>query len=270
MMLEQSREVFGDIPSLFKTIFYISAVAAMVIFIIGSWLRVSVWSKGGDDTLDHATKRSPLGLIKISMLYIFSRDCLFSRKVIERSKARALMLICVYWGFIILFIGTIIVAVDHDLGLDILKGRFYLWYSFVLDIAGGLFTVGLLFFISRRYIFSKGAVVSGWDDAVVLVLMFLIALSGFCVEGIRLARIDPPAMDWSPVGALFSDIFRSAIPDDGMLLVLYRFFWALHVFVALFFIAFLPFSKQFHMFAAQITTLEASMRRSKLMRLVHD
>lgn len=269
-MMEQSREVFGDIPSLLKTIFYMSSAAATVIFIIGLWLKVSVWSKGRNDELDYTTIQPPLKLIKTSMLSIFSKDCLFSRKVMERSKTRALMLICVYWGFIILFMGTIIVAVDYDLGLDFLKGRVYLWYSLTLDIAGGLFTLGLLFFISRRYIFSKGKVVSGWDDAVVLVLMLLIALSGFCVEGIRLARIDPPAMDWSPVGSLFSAIFKSAISDGGMLLALYRFFWALHVFVALFFIAFLPFSKQFHMFAAQITTLEASMRRSKLMRLVHE
>ncbi|HDZ88159.1 MAG TPA: hypothetical protein ENH38_06025 [Nitrospirae bacterium] len=269
-MIDQSREVFNDIPSLVRTIFYIAAAISIIVFFTGSWLRISTWFKGGDDPNDPVPKKSTLGLARISLLYIFSRDCLFAKRVVERSKLRAVMLLFVYWGFIVLFIGTMIVAIDYDMGADILKGGVYLYYSLVLDISGGFFIIGLLFFILRRYIFSRGAVVSAWDDAAVLILMLIIAVSGFCIEGIRLARFNPPSMDWSPVGAAFSVVIKALIPDDGILLSLYRIFWVFHAATALFFIAFLPFSKQFHMFAAQITTLEAGMRKSKLMELVHD
>jgi nitrate reductase gamma subunit len=269
-MLEQSREVFLNIPSLVKTIFYIAAALATAIFFIGFWLRLSIWSKGKPDPQDLVSNKSVLGMVGMVLFYFFSKECLLAKRVVERSRLRALMLIFVYWGFIVLFIGTLIVAVDYDLGLGILKGAFYLNFSILLDIAGGLFLIGVLFFILRRYIFARDEVVSGWDDAVVLILMFLIAFSGFCAEGIRLAWLAPPAMDWSPVGTVFSLVFKTLISDEGTLLLSYRFFWILHATFALFFIAFLPFSKQFHMFAAQITTLEATMRKSKEKELVHE
>ena len=78
------------------------------------------------------------------------------------------MLIFVYWGFIILFVGTLIVAPDYDLGLDILRGQFYLYYSFILDVAGGLALISLTFYILRRYIFSRYAVVSSWAGRLIL------------------------------------------------------------------------------------------------------
>ena len=43
---------------------------------------------------------------------------------------------CVYAGFIVLFIGTLMVAVHEDLGLHFLYGNFYLFYSLTLDVFG--------------------------------------------------------------------------------------------------------------------------------------
>jgi hypothetical protein len=40
----------------------------------------------------------------------------------------------VYAGFIVLFIGTLMVAVHEDLGIHFLYGHFYLFYSLTLDI----------------------------------------------------------------------------------------------------------------------------------------
>lgn len=269
-MLETSREVFGNIPISVKVLFYIAAAISGAVFFIGSWLKVSIWLKGRDDPFDAISKKSFLGLIKTSILYIFSKDCLFAQRVMGKSKLRGVMLIFVYWGFIILFIGTVIVAIDYDIGLHILKGQFYLIYSLVLDIAGGLALMSLSFYILRRYIFSRQAVVSDWDDAVVLVLLFLVVLSGFCIEGARLARLGPPSMDWSPVGAVFVLIFKTFTPQEATLKILHRVFWIFHAFFALVFIAYIPFSKQFHMFAAQITTLEASRRNSRLWEIIHE
>ncbi|GAB4423111.1 MAG: hypothetical protein OHK0032_18320 [Thermodesulfovibrionales bacterium] len=268
-MLEASREVFGDIPLSLRSIFYAAALIAVAIFFIGSWFKVSIWLRGRYDPSDCLSKKSASGLIKTSLLYIFSVDCLIARRVMQKSKLRGIMLIFVYWGFIILFMGTLIVAVDYDLGLNILKGKFYLYFSLILDITGGLALISLSFYILRRYVFSRHSVVSGWDDAIVLTLMFLVVFSGFCIEGIRLARLNPPFMDWSPVGAIFSLIFTTFMGGISFPL-LYRVFWMFHAISAFTFIAFIPFSKQFHMFAAQITTLEASKRRTDLWGIVHE
>lgn len=269
-MIEASREVFGNIPAVVKVLFYSASVGSIASFIIGSWLKVSVWLKGTDDLFDYVPKKSFLGLVKTSLRYFFSKDCLLARRVMERSKLRGMMLIFVYWGFFILFIGTVIVALDYDFGLHILKGQFYLVYSFVLDIAGGLALLSLLFYILRRYVFLRREVVSSWDDAVVLVLMFLIVLSGFCVEGTRLARFSPPSMDWSPVGAVFASAFAALKPPQAALVLLHRVFWIFHALAALVFIGYIPFSKQFHMFATQIITREAEKRKSRLWEVVHE
>lgn len=220
--------------------------------------------------MDMVSKRSALGLIWISISYMFSGDCFFAKRVFGKSFTRAVMLIFVYWGFIILFIGTVIVAIDYDLNLHFLRGSFYLYFSFILDIAGGLFLAGLLFFILRRYLVSVKEVVSGWEDASVLILMLIIVATGFAVEGIRLAVLTPHLMDLSPAGAVFSLIFKALTSDTDSLKSLYRVFWMLHALSALSLVACIPFSKQFHMFAAQITTYEASMRESKLHGIVHE
>lgn len=268
-MVEASREVFGDIPGFVRVIFYISAAAAVFMFVFGAWLKASIWLKGKDDPSDYVSKKSMFGLAKLSVVYLFSKDCLFAKRVMVKSRLRAVMLMFVYWGFVVLFIGTIIVALDYDLHLNILRGHFYLYYSFILDIAGGLAMISLFFYIVRRYVFSRNKVVSSWDDAFVLNLMFLIVFSGFCIEGTRLARFHPAMMDWSPVGAFFSVLIGSLVHDPGSLKAVYRFFWIFHAFSAFTFIGYLPFSKQFHMFTAQITTLEASRRKANLWEVIH-
>ncbi len=270
MILDATREVFWNIPQLLKTVFYAAAALSIIIFLAGSWFRISVWQRGRDDPSDHISNKTVFGLIGMSLRYFFSKDCLLASRVMERSKPRGVMLIFVYWGFIILFIGTLIVAFDYDFGLNLLKGKLYLYFSLILDIAGGLALISLLFYILRRYMFSKHAVVSNWDDAVVLILMFLVVLSGFCIEGLRLARFDPPLMDWSPIGAIFSLFFSEFAKELSTLRILYRILWIFHSLSALTLIAYIPFSKQFHMFAAQITTLEASMRKKALKEVVHE
>ncbi len=269
-MFDASREVFGEIPRFIKILFYISASVSVVFFCAGSWLRFSLWMKGRDDPNDVVSQSSVLDLMKMSLLYFFSPDCLLARRVWRRSRIRALMLISVYWGFTILFFGTVILAIDYDAGLQILKGKVYLWYSLTLDIAGAFLLFGCAFFLLRRYVVSRKTIVSGWDDALVLLLLFTLALSGFCIEGARLMRLDPPLMDFSPIGAFFARTLCYFISESSSLALFYQLCWILHAFLALFFIAYLPFSKQFHMFAAQITTLEASVRQSTLMGVNHE
>lgn len=268
-MVEASREVFGDIPGFVRVIFYICAAGAVFMFVFGAWLKASIWLRGTDDSFEYVSKKSIFGLMKLSIVYLFSKECLFAKRVMAKSRLRAVMLMFVYWAFIILFIGTVIVALDYDLHLNILRGQFYLYYSLMLDIAGGLALISLFFYILRRYVFSRNRVVSSWDDAFVLNLMFVIVLSGFCIEGTRLARFSPPMMDWSPVGAFFSTIIGSLVREPEPLKALYRFFWVFHALSAFTFIGYLPFSKQFHMFTAQITTLEASKRKENLWEVIH-
>src|SRR4030095_11532126 len=58
----------------------------------------------------------------------------------------------VYAGCLVLFIGTLMVAVHEDLGLHFLYGNFSLFYSLTLDVFGLLCMVGVAGLTYRRYI----------------------------------------------------------------------------------------------------------------------
>ena len=105
------------------------------------------------------------------------------------------MHLLIFWGFVLLFIGTCLVAVERDIGQHILGfkpvmflyGHFYSIFSFVLDIAGVMVIVGCLMGLFRRGIvkpkFLGGKSGYGFWTSFLLV----VALTGFYVEGARIA-----------------------------------------------------------------------------------
>lgn len=261
-----TREVFIYIPQLMKITFYLCSLVSIIFFILGLYSRFSIWLKGKKEPSDFLTDRvSVSGFILLSLRYFFSSECLLAKRVMRKSKIRAIMLIFVYWGFTLLFIGTVIVGIDHYMRLHILRGTFYLLFSFMLDTAGVGVLIGSAFFIFRRLVISKD-LVSDWDDLTILITLVIIVLSGFTVEGLRLSISGNPLTDLSPIGAIFAFLFKWIGINSKFYLVA----WSLHVLSALFFIALIPFSKQFHMVVAQITTQDAVYRRRNLGRLVHD
>ncbi len=260
-----SREVFIYIPQILKTFFYIASMISIIVFMAGLYHKLSIWQKGEDSDDSLLKGSSRLFLLYLSLGYFFSKECFLARRVMDKSRLRGFMLISIYWGFILLFAGTVIVAIDHYLKLGILRGTVYHIFSFVLDLSGLLVLIGSVFYILRRTLIP-GKVVSGWDDLPLLILISIIVISGFSLEGARLAITNPPLMDISPVGAIFSLVMKKGFITPSV----YILFWILHISSALLFIAFIPFSKQFHMFASQITTKEALFREERLRGLVHD
>jgi nitrate reductase gamma subunit len=95
--------------------------------------------------------------------------------------------------------------------------------------------------------------VKSTQDGILLSLLFLVIFSGFCVEGIRIAILNPPFADWSPVGFTFGAVIK-AIVGTKALNALYLGVWVIHFLFAFSFIAYIPFSKYEHIFAAQIST----------------
>ena len=61
----------------------------------------------------------------------------------------------IFYGFVLLFIGTATITLDYDIlgplfGVHFWHGEFYLWFSLVLDVAGVLLVGGLLYMMYRR------------------------------------------------------------------------------------------------------------------------
>src|SRR5688572_27278697 len=110
-----------------------------------------------------------------------------------------LMHLFIFYGFVVLFIGTIIVLIEADIaqpffGVSFYHGNFYVVYKLVINLFGLLFIVGLLMALWRRYgqglpKFSR----SLQDDAIALGLLLALGLTGFLLQALRLAATQDAA-----------------------------------------------------------------------------
>lgn len=257
--MEAMREVYWNIPADWKLLFYTAAAAGTLIFFLGLWMKVRIWTMGREE--DNPLKGlGALGMVRLSIVNLFSRDCILARRLFARSWFRGVMLLFIVWSFLALFTGTVLVTLEHYLDLRLfLVGRVYLVFSLILDLAGGALLLGLAAALARRVFASYDRRISSYEDVAFLVLLFLVVFLGFTVEGMRLAFFDPPAMDWSPIGGIFA-AGASAVLAQEDLPFAHRAAWLLHGLAASIFVAYIPFSKMFHLFAAQITTSLSSSR----------
>jgi len=98
-----------------------------------------------------------------------------------------------------LFIGTALATLDQDVaylifGSQFLVGNIYRAFELALDVFGVVLIVGLLGAVIRRYVVRTPRLQNGvpptfrWDSAVLLASLLVIAVTGFVVEGLRLAE----------------------------------------------------------------------------------
>lgn len=171
-----------------------------------------------------------------------------------------------FWGVGIQVLGTIINILNMALFLPwvitIPRNGWYLGYELVMDIAGVMILLGVLMAAFRRYILRPKALDSHWDDAVILALLFLIAVVGFTNEGIRLMVTNPTWAAWSPVGNWVASIMvATGLPvadaaawHDALVYV--------HAILALSLVALLPFTKLRHLFNAPLNILVRPRRKT--------
>ena len=242
---------FWNIPDGLIKAFYACAGLTVIIFVLGFWGKIRIWSKGMD--ADQELKgMGPAGLIWLSITKFFSSDCIFAKRVFPRSVIRGLMLMGIMWGFTILFLGTAGRTLNYYI-VQFLEGGIWLLFSLILDLAGFLLLVGTGFGLYRKYIGKPERMVKSSQDGILLGLLFLVVISGFIVEGIRIAVLNPPAADWSPVGYVFGAIIKALVGTEALKSI-YVGTWTIHFICAFSFIAYIPFSKYEHIFAAQIST----------------
>jgi len=160
-----------------------------------------------------------------------------------------------FWSFGVLFIGTLLVMAQADFTQPVLRsvflvGSFYKVFSLVLDLAGAMAVVMLGGLFIRRFIFRPEGLETKRDDYLAHALLFAILLTGFFVEGLRMAateiRTNPGLTPFSPVGLLFGRLFLGL--DAEALAAGHKALWWVHFMLAMGLIAALPSTKLRHIF----------------------
>ena len=179
-----SREVFGNVPAPLQAVFY--TLMATMCLLVG-WMaamRVKNWERGRPD--DRSLRRDNAG--RRARDY---RAGVWMRTLFRDAPAGA-MHSMIYFGFIVLFMATVILEIDHQVPEDLkfLHGDTYRAYAFTADLFGVIFVVGILWAIVRRYVQRPKRIRTKTkpEDALVLGTFLLIGVSGFFVEGLRIAH----------------------------------------------------------------------------------
>ncbi len=203
----------------------------------------------------------------------------FGQKRVLRDRKPGSMHALIFFGFLALFIGTDIIAVEEDftipaLGPDagkILVGGFYQSYELILDTMGLVFLGGLVWAAWRRYRTKPDRLHNRPTDLWVLAVLLYITVTGYLLEGLRLANqtiggVAVYDQSWalnSYVGYAFAAVFRGIGLGNGSIVALlsHQFFWYTHMLVSMAFIATIPFSKFRHIFYTPLNTFFRDMGR---------
>ena len=242
-----SRHVFGDIPDAWQVAFY---TVLPILLLWGAYnfsLRVRNWQRGTPD--NRATTTKNVGRrIKDFRAGVYMQTLL-------RDRGAGLMHSMMYFGFLALLAVTTTLEIDHQMpsGLKFLHGDVYRGYALIGDVAGIVFTAGVLWAIYRRYFqrVYRIRIKTKPEHAAILGTFLLIGLSGFGAEAFRIALAGRPAFErWSilgwPLSGLVDGMSRASLVDW------HRAFWLLHVVAFMTFLVLLPITMLRHMFTSPL------------------
>ena len=249
---EVGREVFGNIPDAAVVVFYLGLSAFIWLMFHLFAERAVSWQQGGAD------RRTGSWSQRVGRLFEG-----LTMKTLMRDRRSGVMHAAVYYGFIVLFLGTVTLEIDHLLpaNLKFLKGGFYEGYSAVLDLAGLIYLGGLAAALGIRYGLRPWRLRSKTtpQDTLVLIVLGLIGVTGLLVEGARISQAGRPDFEmWSFLGYPISYLFDPANAGDW-----HRFLWVTHVFTFLAFLVVLPLTKLRHMFTSPVNLFLSAHDRPK-------
>ncbi|CAN5261590.1 heterodisulfide reductase-related iron-sulfur binding cluster [soil metagenome] len=249
---EVGRPVFVNVPGWLQTVFYVTTAAFIALAGVLFAMRARSWERGRPDRR--------LGLWSERIRQLFRG---LSMQTLLRDRAAGLLHSMIYFGFLILFAGTVTLEIDHLLpnNLKFLEGSVYLGYSLILDLASLLFLGGLAFAFFRRYVQRPWRIRSKSkpEDRWILFTLALIGVSGVATEAARITLAARPAFEqWSVVGYPLSFM----IPD-GAAGEVHLASWIIHACAFLAFLVILPTTKLRHMLTSPTNMFLSPNERPK-------
>ncbi len=230
----------------FKFLFLFTGIA-MVIFAVGLFRRWQMWTAMGkpEIRMDNVNER----------LKLLWRNGILQIKTWQ-DPYPGVMHGMIFFGFFVLIFGAAFDATEFHItepfGIAFLRGKFYLVFSMIMDLFGLFVLIGVLMALWRRYILRpdrltyKGQPDSTPDDAIVLLLILGIIVTGFVIEALRIHVTwqQAPWEVWSFVGWNLAKAFAGVEPGSAK--AMHAATWWIHTFIALGFIAYIPYSRLMH------------------------
>jgi Fe-S oxidoreductase/nitrate reductase gamma subunit len=261
-----TREIMWNIPASFKVAMYVMLVVAVGVFIKGFYDKLSFVSQGKG--LGSLLKKEG-GLLPDKLNWKNFLNTIFFTGKVPRNAEVGMFHALIFYGFIILWIATDLVAIHYDTPFKIFEGPVYIAISFLADIAGLMILAGLGFAFYRRYV-KKPEYLSATKpkrELFMYAMLFLLVVIGYVLEGLRISGTGMPIGEkfWSPVGWFIAQAFQGANLSETSMATTYRFLWMFHMANTMVFLASIPYSKFSHIILIPFTSLITPYRRGAVL-----
>lgn len=258
-MEEVTREIFWNISLTGKIVMYVVLLTTFCgapLYLAYQWwrrIRVGTWENRFDNLPERFRR------------LLFDA---FGQGNVLKEKPAGLYHLALFVAFFGLFIGTGLITLEHDTPLHFYFGPFYKVYKFVMDTCGLILIVAAGLFLYRRFVQSP-AVLEGpppeqlqdnFENRVgyglPLVLLFAIGVTGFMLEGVRIATNPESHPGWGYMGIAFAALFAAAEAGPETHLAI----WWIHVLIIAAFFASVALTKMRHMFIAPLNIFFSNLQ----------
>jgi Fe-S oxidoreductase/nitrate reductase gamma subunit len=270
-------------PQGLEILWYVLAVASTVVFLYGVARPIAKYLQGRREFLP---ARAELGRrLRSASRTLASHATIERRATLVGWAHRG-----IFYGFVVLFIGTVVLALNTDVterlfGWRFFKGDFYLGYSVVLDVLGLLFVVGLVWMIVRRALLrprrldytrpdrapddpqQDRRLYRRGDWLFVGGLLYL-GITGYLLEGVRIAMESPGDNLANPVGWLTAQALVG-LGAGGQSALRHALWWS-HGLVAISLVAAIPFTKAQHMLTSYASLVLRDPQAGKRLRAIPE
>ena len=223
----------------------------LFVFSAGILGKVYVWSMGHGKVLP----REEIGVKRMVNFLFF--EAILQRKLFKESRLRWFIYLSESFGFMALFfVFLVFVFTRFVFKIDFfMSGAGGLILEFLMDLLGLLILSGTIASFIRRSIKSPNMITER-EDLIAVLLLLLIVLTGFLLEGFRMAVL-PVTFEsyFSFVGLALASLFR-LIPLAWTDIHFYT--WIVHATIVFIFLAYIPFSKFIHFIACPVSILASS------------
>jgi Fe-S oxidoreductase len=254
--MEATREIMWMIPYWMKVTMYLTLAVSTVIFFQGL-LKKYQYVTEGKDWKQHLIPK------KLNFKN-FLRTIFFQGKV-QRDPYVGIFHTMIFYGFVVLFIATELVAIHADTPFKVFKGPTYKIVSFLADIGGVFVMLGLVLAYYRRYV-RRPQFLSATkpnQEKFMYGMLASLVIIGFLLEAIRISVTGMPAGEqlWSPVGyVLAGGIGLTGVAADSWAPV-YQGLWFFHMINTMVFVVSLSYSKFIHILLLPLNALLTPDRR---------
>lgn len=187
-----TRQVFVNIAPWMRIVFFIMITASMLVMAWQLEKRRRLWRTGERPGFTRDWR------VWLQRLTVYA----LAQKRVHKKSLGALLHLLLSSGFIVLAIGTTLLAIAYDGPYYFHHGWYYLIYEVTLDIFGVAFCLGCLLALYRRAWSKPPSLGHNWRDWWLLSCLLAIGLTGFLVEALRIhfTQVQPWLAHWSVIG----------------------------------------------------------------------